>query len=62
MKPRPDLRFDPLTCLERFMELEAFRSAAILARARAEADACLTGSQVDAEPLYLFAEDAYFHN
>jgi len=62
MKPRPDLRFDPLTCLERFMELEAFRSAAILARARAEADACLTGNQVDAEPLYLFAEDAYFHN
>lgn len=62
MKPRPDLRFDPVTCLERFMELEAFRSAAILARARAEADACLRGCQVDAEPLYLFAEDAYFHN
>ena len=62
MKPRPDLRFDPLTCLERFMELEAFRSAAILARARAEADACLTGNRVDAEPLYLFAEDAYFRN
>jgi len=62
MKPRPDLRFDPMTCLERFMELEAFRSAAILARARAEADACLQGSQVVAEPLYLFAEDAYFRN
>jgi hypothetical protein len=62
MKPRPDLRFDPMTCLERFMELEAFRSAAILARARAEADACLTGGEVEAEPLYLFAEDAYFHN
>jgi hypothetical protein len=62
MKPRPDLRFDPLTCLERFMELEAFRSAAILARARAEADACLTGCPMEAEPLYLFAEDSYFHN
>ncbi|HET9301078.1 MAG TPA: hypothetical protein VFO11_14100 [Candidatus Polarisedimenticolaceae bacterium] len=62
MKPRPDLRFDPITCLERFMEMEAFRSAAILARARAEADACLTGSQFEAEPLYLFAEDAYFNN
>jgi hypothetical protein len=44
------------------MELEAFRSAAILARARAEADACLTGDTLESEPLYLFAEDAYFHN
>jgi hypothetical protein len=62
MKRRPDLRFDPMSCFERFMELEAFRSAAILARARAEADACLTGDRVEAEPLYLFSEDAYFHN
>lgn len=62
MKPRPDLRFDALSCFERFMELEAFRSAAILARARAEADACLMGDTVESEPLYLFAEDTYFHN
>ena len=62
MKRRPVLRFDPLSRLERFMELEAFRTAAILARARAEADACLTGETMEAEPLYLFAEDAYFRN
>jgi hypothetical protein len=62
MKRRPNLRFDPLSRLERFMELEAFRTVAILARARAEADACLAGERVEAEPLYLFSEDAYFQN
>ena len=62
MKRRPDLRFDPLSRLERFMELEALRSAAILARARAEAEACLSGDRLESEPLYLFSEDTYFHN
>lgn len=60
MKRRVD-RFDPMSCFERFMELEAFRTAAILARARAEADACLASESVD-EARYLFAEDPTFQN
>jgi hypothetical protein len=61
MKRRPEVRFDPMSCFERFMELEAFRTAAILARARAEADAWLASDAVD-EARYLFAEDPTFRN
>jgi hypothetical protein len=62
MKPRNLPRFDAAACLDRYMELEAIRTAAILARARAEAEACMSDPYREAEIAYLFSEDAYFRH
>lgn len=62
MKRRTFPRFDAEARLDRFLEMEALRTTAILARARAEADACMTGEHRGDEPAYLFAEDPYFRH
>ena len=58
----PRFALDPESRLQKFLETEALRRTAILARARREAQACLIDAPSEAEPMYLFSEDSYFRH
>jgi hypothetical protein len=60
MRRRRFLPLNPDARLQHFLESEALRRTAILARARMEAQACLAADQCDEQLAYLFSEDSYF--